>query len=212
MTEEHSYNIAMEAINSLGQCGAAFADVVKGAIAPVNTAITSYQTVRLKKIEKQLAEMENAHAEKMLKLQNKHEEKILEMKLKHEEFIISEQRKVIEKMIDAASAAYEKKLDFITAQQSCLEDTYSKERDLLSEHIKFLEEERAKCFDDAKQYALLSSELSKLEDSKSKLYSEYMTAQGNLSDAVKLLEIDKSFGNSLGNAQNKLLGNEIHGA
>lgn len=212
MTEEHSYALAMEGIKGLGACGAqictafsslgtaaftASGQIVDSVFKPITTAINTYQTVKMQRLQNDLKELEMAHAEKMQKMQNKHDEKMLAEQNRHEEFIISEQRKVIEKMIEAASAAYEKKVDFLTVQLNCLEQTYSKERDLLSEHIQYLEKERTQFFDDADKYMLISKDLSKLEDQKSKLYTEYMVAQGNLNDAIKYLEIDKAYNNSL---------------
>ena len=51
----------------------------------------------------------------------------------------------------------------------------------------------------------LSDDLNKLEDQKSKLYTEYMAAQGNLNDAIKYLEIDKAYNSSLEKMQTNLL-------
>lgn len=42
-------------------------------------------------------------------------------------------------------------------------------------------------------------------DQKSKLYTEYMAAQGNLNDAIKYLEIDKAYNSSLEKMQTNLL-------
>lgn len=221
MTENQSFELTREGIKEMGACGAAICTafsslgsaafettgkIVATVFSPIDNAINTYRDIKIQKLENHLREMEFAHAERMQKIQNKHEEKMLAERNRHEEFIISEQRKVIEKIIDAASAAYEKKVDFLNAQLNCLEQTYTKERDLLSEHIQFLEKERSKYFDDADKYRLLSTDLSKLEDQKSKLYNDYISAHGNLNDAIKYLEIDKSFNSLLESNQHKLLG------
>ena len=217
--EEHSYALAMEGIKDLGTCGAsictafsslgaeafkASGQVVDSVFKPITNAINTYRAVKIQRLQNDLKVMEMSHEEKMQKLQNKHEEKMLAEQNRHEEFIISEQRKVIEKMIEAATVAYEKKVDFLNAQLNCLEQTYSKERDLISEHIQYLEKERNQSFDDADKYMQLSDDLNKLEDQKSKLYTEYMAAQGNLNDAIKYLEIDKAYNSSLEKMQTNL--------
>lgn len=210
-----SFEIACKSIEVLGDAGGA--NAVSNAVGAVggmassvvemfNHTLQSYQMVKLQKLQDQKQQMEFAHQEKMQRIQNLHEEKMQEKQLRHEEAMYKLQIEAFRIAIEAASAAYEKKIDFYTAQLNCLENMYSKERDLLSEHIKFLEEERRQYISDANKYALISSDISKLEDQKTELYTTYLKSQGNLKDAIKYLEIDKSFNSSLNDMKNGLIG------
>ena len=223
---DKTFEIACKSIEVLGDAGVA--NAVSGAVGAVggmassvvdsagrtastvvemlDHALQSFQTVKLQKLQNQKQQMEFAHQEKMQRIQNLHEEKMKEMQLRHEETMYKQQCEAFRIAIEAASAAYEKKVDFYTAQLNCLENMYSKERDLLSEHIKFLEDERRQYISDANKYALISSDISKLEDQKSELYTTYLKSQGNLEDAIKYLEIDKSFNSSLNDMKNGLIG------
>mgnify|MGYP006896615076 FL=1 len=162
--------------------------------------------IKLQKLKNQLKIIEFAHQEKMQKIQNEHEEKMTQERNRHEEAMFKQQCEIFKVAIEAASAAYEKKIDFYTAQLNCLENVYSKERDLLSEHIKFLENERRQYINDANKYALISTDISKLEEQKSELYTTYLKSQGNLEDAIKCLEIDQSFNSNLNEIKNNLIG------
>lgn len=162
--------------------------------------------IKLQKLKNQLKIIEFAHQEKMQKIQNEHEEKMTQERNRHEEAMFKQQCEIFKVAIEAASAAYEKKIDFYTAQLNCLENVYSKERDLLSEHIKFLENERRQYINDANKYALISTDISKLEEQKSELYTTYLKSQGNLEDAIKCLEIDQSFNRNLNEIKNNLIG------
>lgn len=158
--------------------------------------------IKLQKLKNQLKIIEFAHQEKMQKIQNEHEKE----RNRHEEAMFKQQCEIFKVAIEAASAAYENKIDFYTAQLNCLENVYSKERDLLSEHIKFLENERRQYINDANKYALISTDISKLEEQKSELYTTYLKSQGNLEDAIKCLEIDQSFNRNLNEIKNNLIG------
>lgn len=162
--------------------------------------------IKLEKLKNQLKIREFALRQKMQKIQNEHEEKMTQEQNRHEEAMFKQQCEIFKVVIEAASAAYEKKIDFYTAQLNCLENVYSKERDLLSEHIKFLENERRQYMNDANKYALISSDISKLEEQKSELYSTYLKSQGRLEDAIKYLEIDQSFNSHLNEIKNNLIG------
>lgn len=162
--------------------------------------------IKLQKLKNQLKIIEFAHQGKMQKIQNEHEEKMTQERNRHEEAMFKQQCEIFKVAIEAASAAYEKKIDFYTAQLNCLENVYSKERDLLSEHIKFLENERRQYINDANKYALISTDISKLEEQKSELYTTYLKSQGNLEDAIKCLEIDQSFNRNLNEIKNNLIG------
>jgi cell division protein FtsB len=153
-----------------------------------------------------MLQMELAHKEKMQEIQNEHEKEMLQERNRHEEAMYKQQCEIFKVAIEAASAAYEKKIDFYTAQLNCLENVYSKERDLLSEHIRFLEDERRQYINDANKYALVSSDITKLENQKNELYMTYLKSQGNLEDAIKYLEIDKSFDSNLNDMKNGLIG------
>lgn len=208
-----SFELGMEMIQELGDLGKtvvessfhAAENFGNGLFTAMDNAGARRHERNMQKLQNKLKEMENVHEEKMQRQRNAHEMEMLKEQNRHDEYVISEQRKVIEKMIEAASAAYDKKLDFYNAQLDCLESTYSRESELISEHIRFLEEERSKNINDAEKYILLSNNIDKREEEKSKLYVEYMTAQGNLNAAIKCLEINKDF-NSLEQAQTKLLG------
>lgn len=223
---DKTFEIACKSIEVLGDAGVA--NAVSGAVGAVGgmassvvdsagrTASTvvemldhtlqSFQTVKLQKLQNQKQQMEFAHQENMQRIQNLHEEKMKEMQLRHEETMYKQQCEAFRIAIETASAAYEKKIDFYTAQLNCLENMYSKERNLLSEHIKFLEDERRQYIGDANKYALISSDISKLEEQKTELYTTYLKSQGNLEDAIKYLEIDKSFNSSLNDMKNGLIG------
>lgn len=227
---DKSFEIACKSIEVLGDAGVA--NAVSGAVGAVggmassvvdsagrtassvvemfDHALQSHQTIKLQKLQNKMQKMnlerELAHKEKMQKIQNEHEKEILQEQNRHEEAMYKQQCEAFRIAIEAASAAYEKKVDFYTAQLNCLENMYSKERDLLSEHIKFLEDERRQYISDANKYALISSDISKLEDQKSELYTTYLKSQGNLEDAIKYLEIDKSFNSSLNDMKNGLIG------
>lgn len=223
---DKSFEIACKSIDVLGDAGVA--NAVSGAVGAVggmasfvvdsagrtvssfvemfDHTLQSCQTVKLQKLQKQQQQMELVHQEKMQRIQNLHEERMKEKQLRHEEAMYKFQIEAFRIAIEAASAAYEKKIDFYTAQLNCLENMYSKERDLLSEHIKFLEEERRQYISDANKYALISSDISKLEDQKTELYTTYLKSQGNLEDAIKYLEIDKSFNSSLNDMKKGLIG------
>lgn len=162
--------------------------------------------IKLQKLKNQLKIIEFAQQEKMQKIQNEHEEKMTQERNRHEEAMFKQLCEIFKVAIEAASAAYEKKIDFYTAQLNCLENVYSKERDLLSEHIKFLENERRQYINDANKYALISTDISKLEEQKSELYTTYLKSQGNLEDAIKCLEIDQSFNRNLNEIKNNLIG------
>ncbi len=233
MTEDHSFELASQAIGAIGDSGAAISgaitglgsaafgavgsvgtsafnaigDIGKSAFSSIDNAITSFQNIKLKKLDNDFKQLEFSHLEKMQKSQNEHEQAMLQERNRHEEFIISEQRKVFEKIMETANAAYKEKIDFVRAQLVCLNETYNTERELLSKHISYLEAERTKVMDDANKYMMISNDLSKLEDQKSELYGNFMNAQGKLNDAIKYLEIDKSFSNSIENSQKNLLGN-----
>lgn len=185
------FDFAKKGIQTIGEFGTSICNSISSNI---NTSIISRHNEKLAKIKIEADKVAFKYQKQMQKEQNR-----------HEEYIITEQRKVIEKMIDAATAAYDKKIDFIQAQLTSLEQTYSKERDLLSEHIMFLENERRESSDDIKKYMALSSDINKVEDKKSELYSNYLTAQGQLNDAVKYLEIDNTFKNAIGTTQTKFL-------
>jgi hypothetical protein len=169
--------------------------------------------IKLQKLKNQLKIIEFAQQPKMQKIQNEHDEKMNQEQNRHEEKMNQEQEAMIKKQceifkvaIEAASAAYEKKIDFYTAQLNGLENAYSKQLDLLSEHIKFLENERRQYINDANKYALISTDISKLEEQKSELYTTYLKSQGNLEDAIKCLEIDQSFNRNLNEIKNNLIG------
>ncbi len=162
--------------------------------------------IKLQKLKNQLKIIEFAQQQKMQKIQNEHEEKMTKEQNRHEEAMFKQQCEIFKVVIEAASAAYEKKIDFYTAQLNCLENVYSKERDLLSEHIKFLENERRQYINDANKYALISTDISKLEEQKSELYTTYLKSQGSLEDAIKYLEIDQSFNSNLNEIKNNLIG------
>ena len=223
---DKTFEIACKSIEVLGDAGVA--NAVSGAVGAVggmassvvdsagrtasmvvemlDHTLQSFQTVKLQKLQNQKQQMEFAHQEKMQRIQNLHEEKMKEKQLRHEEAMYKLQLEAFRIAIEAASAAYEKKIDFYTAQLNSLENMYSKERDLLSEHIKFLEDERRQYISDANKYALISSDISKLENQKSELYTTYLKSQGNLEDAIKYLEIDKSFNSSLNDMKSGLIG------
>lgn len=233
MTEDHSYELASQAIQTLGASGGAICEMFKntgstvftgaadigkaafGAVGKIaqsgagiiNNTIDSIQKVKLQKLQNELAQMDMEHSKEMQKLQNKHDEKMLKMRIEHEEFIISEQRKVFEKMIEAASAAYTQKIDFFRAQLTCLNETYKEESKMLENHIEFLEKERRDCMDDPDKYVLISSDINKLHDKKDKIYGDYLEAQGQLQDAIQYLEIDAKYGNALEASQKNLLEN-----
>lgn len=162
--------------------------------------------IKLQKLKKQLKIIEFAQQQKMQKIQNEHDEKMTQERNRHEEAMFKQLCEIFKVAIETASAAYEKKIDFYTAQLNCLENVYSKERDLLSEHIKFQENERRQYINDANKYALISTDISKLEEQKSELYTTYLKSQGNLVDAIKCLEIDQSFNRNLNEIKNNLIG------
>ena len=191
-----------------GVAGSAFdgaGRAVSKAVGLVDNAIQSHQRIKLQKLQNQLQQMEMAHREKMQKIQNEQERKILQEQNRHEEAMFKQQCEIIKIAIEAASAVFEKKVDFYTAQLDCLEKVYSKERDLLTEHIKFLENERRQLINDASKYALISSDITKLEEQKTQLYTEYLKSQGNLEDSIKYLQIEQSF-NSLNDIKNNMIG------
>lgn len=162
--------------------------------------------IKLQKLKNQLKIIEFAQQQKMQKIQNEHDEKMTQERNRHEEAMFKQLCEIFKVAIETASAAYEKKIDFYTAQLNCLENVYSKERDLLSEHIKFLENERRQYINDANKYALISTDISKLEEQKSELYTTYLKSQGSLEDAIKYLEIDQSFNSNLNEIKNNLIG------
>ncbi|MBP5452814.1 MAG: hypothetical protein J6Y16_11310 [Treponema sp.] len=217
MTEDHSYELALQGIRDLGQCGAsvctavsslgasafdATGKIVQTVFSPITNAIDTYKTIKIQKLQNELRKEEMAHEQKILK----HEEKMLKERNRHEEFIISEQRKVIEKLIKSANQTFKEKVDFLKSQLNCLQQVYTRESELLSEHINYLETEMSKSFNDANKYLMLSKDLNKLEDRKSKLEENYNTAQGKLTEAIGYLEIDKAFSNSMRLTQNNILG------
>ena len=217
---DKSFESVLKLIDGLGKseelaraAGGAVSAAVDGAgratssaIEMFDHALQSHQTIRRQKIQKQMLQMELAHKEKMQEIQNEHEKEMLQEQNRHEEAMYKQQCEIFKVAIEAASAVYEKKIDFYTAQLNCLENVYLKERDLLSEHIRFLEDERRQYISDANKYALISSDISKLEDQKTELYTTYLKSQGNLEDAIKYLEIDKSFNSSLNDMKNGLIG------
>lgn len=217
MTEEHSYNLAIEGIKSAGNCGADICsalssigtagidvatNVVSSAFGTVDKIIDNYQSSKMQKLQNELSKVQMAHEENMQKLQNEMQKE----QLRHEEFIISEQRKVLEKMIEAASMAFNRKMDFLEKQLETLENTYARESELIAKDIQFLEGERRNCINDATKYALLSSDINKLEDSKSQFYTEYLKAKSNLTNALDIIKIDEKYTALLNDNQNKLLG------
>ena len=217
---DKSFESVLKLIDGLGKseelaraAGGAVSAAVDGAgrattsaIEMFDHALQSHQTIRRQKIQKQMLQMELAHKEKIQEIQNEHEKEMLQEQNRHEEAMYKQQCEIFKVAIEAASAAYEKKIDFYTAQLNCLENVYSKERDLLSEHIRFLEDERRQYINDANKYALVSSDITKLEDQKNELYMTYLKSQGNLEDAIKYLEIDKSFDSNLNDMKNDLIG------
>jgi hypothetical protein len=224
---DKTFEIACKSIEVLGDAGVA--NAVSGAVGAVGGMASSVvdsagrtassivemfdhilqnrQAIKLQKLQEQKQQMENVHQEKMQKIQNEHEERMKEKQFRHEETMHKQQCEILKVAIETASAAYEKKIDFYTAQLNCLENMYSKERDLLSEHIKFLEDERRQYISDANKYALISSDISKLEEQKTELFATYLKSQGNLEDAIKYLEIDKSFNSNLNDMKKGLIGN-----
>ena len=217
---DKSFESVLKLIDGLGKseelaraAGGAVSAAVDGAgratssaIEMFDHALQSHQTIRRQKIQKQMLQMELAHKEKMQEIQNEHEKEMLQEQNRHEEAMYKQQCEIFKVAIEAASAAYEKKIDFYTAQLNCLENVYLKERDLLSGHIRFLEDERRQYINDANKYALISSDITKLEDQKNELYMTYLKSQGNLEDAIKYLEIDKSFDSNLNDMKNGLIG------
>lgn len=221
-------NFSLEVIKTLGQSGAdvctLFSEVGTTAVSnigsigtslfsSVDTVIKSYKETKIKKLEKDFKIIENSHAERMQELNNAHDlamakeqKEILIEQNRHEEYMFSENRKIVEKLRDSANAAFNARMEFFKMQLNCLEETYNKQIDLISEDIRFLENERSKYMGDIDKYMLLSSEISKLEDNKSALYKEYVTAQGSLSDAVKYLKIEQKYSPLLQQDENKLLG------
>lgn len=187
---------------AVGAAGNAFGSVV----GLFDNAWQNHQKNKLQKIQNDMQQMNMAHQEKMQKIQNEHDEKMTQERNRHEEAMFKQLCEIFKVAIETASAAYEKKIDFYTAQLNCLENVYSKERDLLSEHIKFLENERRQYINDANKYALISTDISKLEEQKSELYTTYLKSQGNLEDAIKCLEIDQSFNRNLNEIKNNLIG------
>ena len=217
---DKSFESVLKLIDGLGKseelaraAGGAVSAAVDGAgrattsaIEMFDHALQSHQTIRRQKIQKQMLQMELAHKEKIQEIQNEHEKEMLQEQNRHEEAMYKQQCEIFKVAIEAASAAYEKKIDFYTAQLNCLENVYSKERDLLSEHIRFLEDERRQYINDANKYALVSSDITKKKKKKNELYMTYLKSQGNLEDAIKYLEIDKSFDSNLNDMKNDLIG------
>ncbi len=212
-------NVAMSAIGSVGGVATSaigsVGGVVSSAVSSVGTVASSavnmidhnlqkLQEIKLAELQNQMKQMDQLHQEKMLTIQNEHDEKMTQERNRHEEAMCKQQCELIKFAIEAASAAYEKKIDFYKAQLDCLEKIYSKERELLSEHIKFLENERRQYIGDMDKYVLISSDIGNLEKQKNELYSAYLKSQGNLEDCIKYLEIDKSFNSS--NLKNDLIG------
>ncbi len=220
-------NFSLEVIKTLGQSGAdvctLFSKVGTTAVSnigsigtslfsSVDNVINSYKETKLKKLEKDFKIIENSHAERMQEINNAHDlamakeqKEILIEQNRHEEYMFSEKRKIFEKLIDSANAAFNARMEFFKMQLNCLEETYNKQIDLISEDIRFLENERSKYMGDIDKYMSLSSELSKLEENKSALYKEYVIAQGSLSDAVKYLKIEQKYSPLLEQDENKLL-------
>lgn len=211
MTEDHSFELISQAIGAIGDSGAAIGGAVgtvgssaftaignvgKSAFGTVNNAISSYRNVKLKKLDNDFKAMEFAHESEMLDKRNQHELDV-----------ISKQKELLEKIIDTASAEYKDKIDFYKAQLKCIEEAYKTESKLLSEHINYLEQERSKVLDDTNKYMMLSDDLSKLKIQKTDLYGNYLSAQGKLNDAIKCLDIDKSFNNKIENSKKILLEN-----
>ena len=112
---------------------------------------------------------------------------------RHEEFIISEQRKALEKFIDTNLQKLNSKIDFLRSQQQAFDDFYKQELTLLTEHITYLEGERAKTVGDKTQYIRLSDEITRLEDSKGEMKREYTKSSNRLTDAIKVLEVELQF-------------------
>lgn len=181
-------HVASATIGAAGQTASA-------AIGLVDNALQKHQEIKLQKLQNQLQQMDLAHQEIMQRRQNEHEFKMLQENNRHEEKMFEKKCEIVKEAIKAASAAYEKKIDFFAAQLNCLENVYAKESALLNEHIIFLENERKNYINDANKFVLISSDINKLEEQKSAMYSEYLKSQGNLEDAIKYLEIDRSFNN-----------------
>jgi len=195
-----------ELARTAGDAAETIGKTTQSVVGLFDNALQSHQKIKLEKIHNQMQQMNMAHQEKMQRIQNEHEEKMAQEQNRHEEAMFKQQCEIFKVAIEAASAAYEKKIDFYTAQLNCLENVYSKERDLLSCHIKFLENERRQYINDANKYALISTDISKLEEQKTELYTTYLKSQGNLEDAIKYLEIDQSFNSNLNEIKNNLIG------
>lgn len=187
-------NAASSAINGVVNSVGNTATSVVGAI---DNFFQKRQQVKLEKLKIQLRQMEIAHQEKMQSIQNEHNWKMLEERNRHDEVMFKQQCEIIKLAIETAEKVFNKKMDFYQAQLDCLEDVYSRESNLLTEHITFLEKERTERINDANQYALISSDINKLEDKRSELYNAYLKSQGSLQDAIKYLEIEKSFNNAI---------------
>ena len=206
MIGDQYFELAREAIGFLGGAFDVAGKTVDGISNIATTAITSMQNVKIQKLQNEIQKFEMAHTEEMQKIQNMHDEKMLSMKLEHEKFLITEQRKVINKMIAAATAAYEKKIDLIKARMQCLNETYTKEAELLDNHISYLEAERRQCMNDANMYVLISSDIKNMMEKKSTLYNDYLLAQGKLDDAMEYLRIDEKFGTAIPCGRDLLIG------
>ena len=220
-------NFSLEVIKTLGQSGADvctlfssvgttavsnIGSIGKSLFSSVDKVIDSYKETKLKKLEKDFEIIKNSHVERMQEINNandlamaKEQKEILIEQNRHEEYMFSEKRKIFEKLIDSANAAFNARMEFFKMQLNCLEETYNKQIDLISEDIRFLENERSKYMGDIDKYMSLSFEISKLEDNKSALYKEYVTAQGSLSDAVKYLKIEQKYSPLLEQDENILL-------
>ena len=173
-------------------------DVATSVLGTIENFSQANKKIEMQKLKIQLRQMEYAHQEKMQPIRNEHEKKMLAMQYRHDEEIFKQQCEIIKFALETAEKAFNRKMDFYQAQLDCLEEVYSRESNLLTEHITFLENERRERINDANQYALISNDLNKLEDKKSELYNAYLKSQGNLQDAIKYLEIEKSFNNAIG--------------
>ncbi len=173
------------------------------------TEITAIKDVRIQELQNEKNRLDKIYEVKKEDLQNKHEEKMLAMRLEHEKYIVSEQRKIIEKIIDVGSAAYNNKVDFINAQLTSLKEMYSKEVELLEDHIAYTKNEQKQCKDDLDRYVMLSADIKDLLNKKASLDEAYISANAKLTCSLEHIKIDNPFPNVLPAIQNNLNGQNV---
>ncbi len=188
--QTESYELAIQGMQALGEIGSSafeFAnDSAKGLFSAIDNSSQRKHERKMRELQNKLSQIEMKHNENMSAIQTEQ----LRIQKEHERFVIKEQKEVIEMMIQAAVHVYDRKVDFLEAQQASLRTTYQEESRMIEEHIQFLEKKRQQSFNDPVQFSQLSSDLDKLNETKSRMYIEYMKADGNLSDKITILSLE----------------------